>query len=65
MFDEKKIIYTSQRASKACDKQTNVFLNKLSKDVMQRLGIDKVRSFSILEILPMNNIFVKTLEKEW
>ena len=64
MFDEKKIIYTRQRASKACDKKTNVFLNKLSEDAMQRLGIDKARSFSILEILPTSNIFVKTLEKE-
>ena len=64
MFDKKKIFYNRQRALKSCDKKANVFLNKLSEDAVQRLGIDKAKSFSILEILPTSNIFVKTLEKE-
>ena len=64
MFDEKKIIYNRKRALKARDKKVNIFLNKLSEDAMQRLGIDKAGSFSILEILPTSNALVQTLEKE-
>ena len=64
MFDEKKIIFNHLRASKSNNKKVNLFLNKLSEDAIERLGISKNSKYSILEILAKNNVFMKTLKNK-
>ena len=64
MFDKKKIILNSLRSLKANNKKVNLFLNKLSEESIQRLEINKINNFRILEILPKNNIFYEKLKEE-
>ncbi len=64
MFDEKKIIFNHLRSSKSNNKKVNLFLNKLSEDAIERLGISKNSKFHILEILAKNNVFMKTLKNK-